>query len=60
MCPVLKEKSVVPARNAKPIFLKNVACLGTELTLLDCGYDSDTTETGHAKDVGVYCKKCKL
>ena len=60
MYTAVKDKSVVPGRNGKPIVLDNVVCLGTELTLLDCSHDSDTTETDHAKDVGVYCKQCKL
>ena len=41
-----------------PIFLDNMECLGTELRLLDCSYDSITTEDIHAEDVGVRCPLC--
>ena len=41
-----------------PILLDNVACLGTEIRLLECSYDTITTEDSHAEDVGVYCAPC--
>ena len=57
---VPREYSAKPARNSKPIFIKNVACSGTELTLMDCSYDSDTSEDDHSKDVGVQCQQRKF
>ena len=39
-----------------PILLDDVACLGTELRLADCSYDSLTTDCTHREDAGVSCK----
>ena len=38
--------------------MDNVACTGSELRLLDCSYDSDTSDDTHAEDVGVRCQLC--
>ena len=36
-----------------------VVCQGTELSLLDCSYDSDTREDDHSKDVMLQCQQCE-
>ena len=41
-----------------PILMDNVACSGLELRLLDCPYNSDTSDRTHAEDVGVHCQLC--
>ena len=35
-------------------------CSGTELTLLDCSYDSIGDENDHSRDVVVYCQQRKF
>ena len=44
---------------SKPIFLDSVDCSGEELNILDCSYDSDTSEDDHSKDVMVKCQERK-
>ena len=39
-----------------PIFMDNVACLGSEDKLIDCTYHTDTSEDDHSADVRVHCK----
>ena len=41
-----------------PIFMDDVACSGSELRLLDCSYDSDTSADSHSEDAGVRCQLC--
>ena len=57
---VAKEYPPMPARNAKPLLIENIACSGTELTLIDCRYDNNISEDDHSKDVGVQCQQCKF
>ena len=38
-----------------PILMDSVSCNGLESKLLDCSYDSITTEDTHAEDAGVHC-----
>ena len=44
---------------SKPIFLGNVDCSGEELNILDCSYDSDTSEDDLSNVVMVKCQECK-
>ena len=37
------------------IYLDNVGCIGTESSLLDCSYISNT-DCSHSEDVGVRCQ----
>ena len=39
-----------------PIHLDNVACTGTENALVNCTYDSDTSDCFHFEDAGVLCQ----
>ncbi len=39
--------------------MDDVSCLGTETSLLQCTYDSDTTDCGHYEDAGVVCSQIK-
>jgi len=41
------------------IYLDNVICTGSESRLIDCSYDSDTSDCGHHEDAGVRCVPCK-
>ena len=41
-----------------PILIDNVACSGSELRLLDCSYNNNTSDDTHAEDVGVHCQLC--
>ena len=44
-----------------PIGLDNVGCSGSELRLVDCSYDSHTSDCSHVEDAGVLCQReCKL
>ena len=44
-----------------PIFVDNTACSGNEPRLLNCGYDTDTTDCTHAEDAGLRCSgRCKF
>ena len=49
-----------PGLNSQPVHLEHVACSGTELSLLDCSYTSDTGQNDHSKDVGVRCVQGQL
>ena len=40
-----------------PILLDNVACTGTENALVNCTYDSDTSDCSHFEDAGVLCQR---
>ena len=42
-----------------PILLDDVGCTGTETSILNCPYDSNTADCTHAKDAGVRCHSCK-
>ena len=39
-----------------PIHLDDVACTGTEIGILQCRYDSVTSDCGHSEDAGVQCQ----
>ena len=38
-----------------PIHLDDVACSGSETNILQCTYDSVTSDCGHSEDAGVQC-----
>ena len=38
-----------------PILLDDVACTGTETRLVNCRYDSSTTDCNHSEDAGATC-----
>ena len=38
-----------------PIFLDNVTCTGSESGLVDCPYDSNTSDCSHSQDAGTRC-----
>ena len=38
-----------------PILLDDVACSGTESRLINCRYDSITSDCNHAEDAGATC-----
>ena len=40
-----------------PIHLDDVACTGTEDTLVNCNYDSNTADCSHFEDAGVGCSQ---
>lgn len=40
-----------------PIYLDNVACTGSELTLAQCTHDTHTTDCFHHEDAGVRCPR---
>ena len=39
-----------------PIHLDSVACTGTENALVNCTYDSDTSDCFHFEDASVLCQ----
>ena len=39
-----------------PVLLNDVSCLGSESRLLDCSYDSNTTDCSHSDDAAVRCQ----
>ena len=39
-----------------PVYMRDVKCLGTEITLLDCMYAVVTTNLDERQDVGVACE----
>ena len=43
-----------------PILLDNVECLGVESTILECPYDTHTSDCSHNQDTGVVCLLCEL
>ena len=49
-----------PATNSMPIYMNHVQCSENVLSLLDCSYSRNTSNSAHSNDVGVKCKKCKL
>ena len=49
-----------PATNSMPIYINHVQCSENVLSLLDCSYSRNTSNSAHSNDVGVKCKKCKL
>ena len=44
-------------RGTGPIHLDNVACTGTENALVNCTYDSDTSDCFHFEDASVLCQR---
>jgi len=38
-----------------PIYLDNVACIGSEANLTACTSDTDTRDCSHSQDAGVRC-----
>ena len=40
---------------SSPIFMDNVACYGSENKLIDCSYNTDTTEDEHLNDIWINC-----
>ena len=42
-------------RGTAPILMDNVNCVGTEPKLINCTFDSDTSEDFHFEDAGVTC-----
>lgn len=43
-----------------PIWIDNTDCVGDELRLTSCRFDSDTTDCTHAEDAGLRCSgRCK-
>ena len=38
-----------------PIYLDNLACVGTEQTLTSCTHDTHTADCVHTEDAGVRC-----
>ena len=51
---------IPPATASRPIFWESVVCSGTELTLLDCSYNSIGDEGDHSRDVIVHCQPCEI
>ena len=43
-----------------PIYLDNLACVGTEPTLTICTHDTHTADCGHNEDASVLCNIRKL
>ena len=41
--------------HAIPILMDNVRCTGSETQLVNCSYDSNTSEDYHFEDAGVRC-----
>ena len=39
-----------------PILISNVACSGSESSLVDCSYSRSTSNCGHNDDAGVRCQ----
>ena len=50
----------LPVAASRPIFWENVVCSGTELTLLDCSYDSTRDGNDHSRDMIVHCQQRKV
>ena len=43
------------------IFIDNTDCVGDELRLISCRYDTHTADCTHAEDAGLRCNgRCKL
>ena len=43
-----------------PILLDDVGCSGSEVRLIDCPYDSVTSDCSHSEDAGVRCTTGQL
>jgi len=43
-----------------PIYLDNIACVGSELMLTNCTHDTHTADCGHNEDASVHCNIRKL
>ena len=43
-----------------PILLDNVECLGVESTVLECLYDTHTSDCSHSQDAGAVCLPCEF
>ena len=43
-----------------PIHLDDVACTGSEAVLINCPYDSITTDCSHFEDAGVRCSLIRM
>ena len=52
--------AIPPATSSLPIFWESVVCSGTELTLLDCSYNSTGDGTDHSRDVIVHCQQREI
>ena len=39
-----------------PVVIDGVSCCGTESRLIDCAYDSHTSDCSHSEDAGVRCQ----
>ena len=58
---LLKQGSIARTRayfgqGTAPIILDDVACYGTESRLINCRYDSITSDCTHSDDAGVTCQ----
>ena len=40
-----------------PVYVNNLACIGSEINILQCNYDEDTTDCTHTQDAGVQCQR---
>lgn len=43
-----------------PILLDDVACTGSETRVVDCPYDTNTTDCSHSQDAGTRCHPSML
>ena len=41
--------------SGQQILLDDVNCTGVETAILECAYDSDTSDCNHSDDAGVQC-----
>ena len=48
-------QSATFGRGSGAILLDDVACTGSESSLLDCPYDRSTSDCSHFEDAGVRC-----
>ena len=51
-----RDYSARPATNSMPVFIKDMSCSGTELSLLECSFSRDVSKD-HIKDIAVKCMK---
>ncbi len=47
-------------RGSGPILLDDVGCSGSETSLINCSYDSNTNDCNHFEDASVICTGEKL